>query len=332
MSADLTMSTIETTPPPADFVEKAPLERYVAADEAVAGRADARRARRRAGRHRRAGGAAQDARAADLALDLCARRDPLRPDDQRVEGPARHARRALHAGAARGRRRAGLGRRHAQMADAAAGRARRRAAARGRVRLHPGNRPRHALPVEPGRLHAHLHVLPHRHAAAGAQPHAGRDRRPGDGRARPARRLARHGARAGPGPADRRRPLRLQHRDDGHGRAALQFRGGARRHRRDRGRRGPEHLQAPHHALDLRRGADDRARRRGDRLDAGGLAARRARRAAQRAGAAQPQISDRGTARRLPQLSRPVQRAAHHLRIRDAQGRQRLAGRRARRW
>ena len=61
---------------------------------------------------------------------------------------------------------------------------------------------------------------------------------------------------------------------------------------RDRGRRGPEHLQAPHHALDLGRGADDRARGRRDRLDAGGIAARRARRTAQRAGAAQSQISD----------------------------------------
>ena len=37
------------------------------------------------------------------------------------------------------------------------------------------------------------------------------------------------GTRARRGPADRGRPLRLQHRDDGHGRAALQFRGGARR-------------------------------------------------------------------------------------------------------
>ena len=44
--------------------------------------------------------------------------------------------------------------------------------------------------LEPGRLHAHLLVLPHRHAAPGAQPHPRRDRRAGDGRARPARRLA----------------------------------------------------------------------------------------------------------------------------------------------
>ena len=97
---------------------------------------------------------------------------------------------AFHARPARGRRRAGLGRRHAQMAAAAARRARRRAAARGRVRLHPGHRARHAVRLEPGRLHAHLLVLPHRHAAAGAQSHRRRDRRPGDGRARPARRLA----------------------------------------------------------------------------------------------------------------------------------------------
>ena len=37
------------------------------------------------------------------------------------------------------------------------------------------------------------------------------------------------------------------------------------------------------------------------------------------------------TPRRLPQLSRPVERAPHHLRICDAQGRQRFAGRGARR-
>ena len=119
------------------------------------------------------------------------------PDDQRVEGTARGARCALHAGAARGRGRAGFGRRHAQVAAAPAGRARRRAAARGRVRLHSRDRSRHALRFQPGRLHADLLVLPHRHAAAGAQPDAGRDRRPDHGGARPARRFHRHGARAG---------------------------------------------------------------------------------------------------------------------------------------
>ena len=45
------------------------------------------------------------------------------PDDQRVEGAAGAARRALHAGAAGGRGRAGFGRWHAQVAAAAAGRA-----------------------------------------------------------------------------------------------------------------------------------------------------------------------------------------------------------------
>ncbi len=42
------------------------------------------------------------------------------------------------------------------------------------------------------------------------------------------------------------------------------------------------------------------------------------------AGAAQPQIRNRATARGLPQLSRRFQRQAHHLRIRHAQGRQRF--------
>ena len=40
----------------------------------------------------------------------------------------------------------------------------------------PGSRPRHALRVEPGRLHAHLLLLPHGHPAPRAQPDLGRDR------------------------------------------------------------------------------------------------------------------------------------------------------------
>jgi 23S rRNA (adenine2503-C2)-methyltransferase len=68
-------------------------------------------------------------------------------------------------------------------------------------------------------------------------------------------------------------------------------------------------LEAPHHALDLGRGAEHRACRSRDRHHAGDLAARRARRPAQRAGAAQSQISDRRTARRLPQLSGRLERA-----------------------
>ena len=97
-----------------------------------------------------------------------------------------------------------------------------RAAASGRMRLHPGDRPRHALRLEPGRLHAQLLVLPYRHAEAScaisrageivAQVMIARDRL-GDFPAQPA-----EGAR----------PMRPrachQYRDDGHGRAALQFR------------------------------------------------------------------------------------------------------------
>ena len=176
-------------PAPAGFVEKAPLERYVAPAEALARRPVARRAGGRARHRRRAAGAAQDACAAALALALSARSHPLRPDEQRVEGAARDARCAFHHGAAGGRGRAGLGRWHPQMADPASRRGRGRTAARGRMRLHPGGRSRHALPLEPGRLHAHLLVLPYRHPAPCAQPHRRRDRRPGHDRARPARRL-----------------------------------------------------------------------------------------------------------------------------------------------
>ncbi len=186
MQLDNPMAETNTmTPGPAGFVEKAPLERYVPPSKpSLVGLTRAELADALAA-DRRAAGPVQNAGPADLALALCARRDPFRPDDQRVEAPARHARRALHPGAAGGRRRAGFGRRHPQVAAAAARRARRRAAARGRMRLHPGDRPRHAVPVEPGRLHADLFVLPYRHPAPGAQPDRGRDRRPGDGRARP---------------------------------------------------------------------------------------------------------------------------------------------------
>jgi hypothetical protein len=48
--------------------------------------------------------------------------------------------------------------------------ARRGSSGRDRDRLHPRGRPRHALHLQPGRLHAHLLLLPHRHAEAGAQP------------------------------------------------------------------------------------------------------------------------------------------------------------------
>ena len=53
----------------------------------------------------------------------------------------------------------------------------------------------------PGRLHAHLHLLPHRHAEAGAQPHRQRDRGAGDDGARWRQGLARPTSR----PIPRRR-------------------------------------------------------------------------------------------------------------------------------
>ena len=94
---------------------------------------------------------------------------------------------SLHAGAAGDRDRAGLGRRHAQMAAASCRRQ------GDRDRLYPRGGSRHALHLEPGRLHADLLVLPYRHAEARAQSHPERDRRPDHARPRPARRLARRG-------------------------------------------------------------------------------------------------------------------------------------------
>ena len=73
----------------------------------------------------------------------------------------------------------------------------------------------------------------------------------------------------------RRRPPADQHRDDGHGRAAVQFRQCARRAEAGDGRRRARPVEAPHHAFDQRRGADDGALRRGDRRQPCGLAARR---------------------------------------------------------
>ena len=135
---------------------------------------------------------------------------------------------------ARDRHRADLGRRHPQMAvplsrpeepEPAAG--------RDRDRLHPRIRSRHAVRLLAGRLHAHLLVLPHRHADAGAQPHRRRNPRPDPDGARaagrfPRRRAARRWrARSGAarfGRQRRRQPRHHQCGDDGHGRAALQLR------------------------------------------------------------------------------------------------------------
>ena len=92
--------------------------------------------------------------------------------------------RALRHRPARGRRGAGFDRRHAQVAAA------HRRRPRFRDGVHPRCGPRHVVRVEPGRLHAQLPLLPHRHDAAGAQPDPGRDRRPGHAGARCARRMA----------------------------------------------------------------------------------------------------------------------------------------------
>ena len=173
-----------------------------------------------------------------------------------------HARAALLAGAAGDRHRAGVRRRHAQVA----------AAARTGAATRPGpRRSRPSTSPKPGRgtlcissqvgCTLTCSLLPHRHAAAGAQPDGAGDRRPDAARPRPHRRLARRGAAPDDGRLTARsRAQDHQHRADGHGRAALQLRqrqGGDRGRRR---RRGPRHLQAAHHALDLRRGAPRFAR------------------------------------------------------------------------
>ena len=188
-------------------------------------------------RHRHPRASGQHARDPDLALDLPPRRHRLRRHDQRLQGPADRARPRLLPDPAGDRHRADFRGRHAQVAPALSA-ARRRPAGRDRDRLHPRGRPRHALPVEPGRLHALLHLLPHRHPDAGAQPDRRGDRRPDPARPRPARRPS-----APPRAAERGGALdapRLQRRDDGHGRAALQFRACPRRapdRRRQRGHR-----------------------------------------------------------------------------------------------
>ncbi len=72
----------------------------------------------------------------------------------------------------------------------------------------------------------------------------------------------------------------------------------------------------------------DRPRRRRDRLPARHLVPRHHRPGARRAGADQPQVEHRRAARRLPGLSAAVERRANHLRVRDAEGRERQRRRR----
>ena len=105
------------------------------------------------------------------ATDFDGMLNVAKPLRARLDGP-------LHARPAGDRQRAGLDRRHAQVADPHA--ARRAAASRGRrdrVRLYSRERPRHAVRLQPGRLHADLHLLPYRHAEARPQPVGAGDRR-----------------------------------------------------------------------------------------------------------------------------------------------------------
>ncbi len=77
-----------------------------------------------------------------------------------------------------------------------------------------------------------------------------------------------------------------------------------------------------------RRGAGDPPLGRRERHDARHLPARHPRRAARQAGADQPQVPDCRADGGLPGLSGPLQRQPHHLRVRDAEGRQRQPRRR----
>src|SRR5262249_6495998 len=79
---------------------KAPAGTLWRAGAAVVGRHAPGHAGTSLGRGRRAGRPAPDARAADLALALCARRERLRRHDDAVEGSTRRTGAPFHAGAA----------------------------------------------------------------------------------------------------------------------------------------------------------------------------------------------------------------------------------------
>ena len=81
--------------------------------------------------------------------------------------------------------------------------------------VHPRRRSGHLVYFQPGRLHTHLHFLPHRHANAGQKPDRRRNCRAGDGCQRPSERVAapdRQGRERAT-----KRPLHHQHRTDGNG-------------------------------------------------------------------------------------------------------------------
>ena len=219
---------------------------------------------RGARRIRRAGAPGQHAGRPALALALCARRHRFRRHDQRLQGSARRARRRT----SRWRARRSSPSRSRRTAPANGCSAFRRAAPGGRSRSRPSTSPRKAAARSASRRQVGC-TLTCTFCHTGTQKlvrNLTAEEIVGQllARARPARRLSRRRAAARRGGAGDR-PPRLQHRHDGHGRAALQFRqrqgGAADRLRRRRHRP----VEAPHHALDLRRRADDRARRRGDR-------------------------------------------------------------------
>ena len=114
---DLALAPMTISLDTAQPLEKTPLERYVApAKPSLVGlsRVALAQALGSIGVPERA---AQDAGAAALALALCARRAEFRCHGQRVEGVARAARSAFHAGAPRGGGRADFGRRYPQVAS-----------------------------------------------------------------------------------------------------------------------------------------------------------------------------------------------------------------------
>jgi len=132
---------------------------------------------------------ARCASAQALELDLRARRDAL---DQMTSVSKDLRAGADHISRWSGPRssRAGLGRRHAQMAAESARRASGRAATRGRVRLYPGSQAARPCACRASRLHADLFVLHTGTQRLVRNLHARRDVGQVDGGARSSRRLA----------------------------------------------------------------------------------------------------------------------------------------------
>ena len=158
---------------------------------------------------RGAGQAAAHARQPAVQLAVRARRAELRRHDRRRQGPAR--RRSASAIRWRGPRSSTSRCRSTARANGCCGSPRRDVTA-SRPKIEtvyiPEAGARHAVHIEPGRLHAELHVLPYGHAAPRAQPHRPGDRRPDPAGARPHRRLAGRGARRATGACCHRRIAR----------------------------------------------------------------------------------------------------------------------------